>query len=702
MGKNIVDDWRGESKINAIMTSECVLDLRRGIDSGEIVPYFQPLVELRTGQLSGFEVLARWKHPSRGLVLPDEFIPVAEAGGLIGTLMQGVLVKAFTVAASLPEYLRLSVNVSAIQLRDMSLREEIGLAAERAAFQMSRLTVEITESALVGNLDHARTVTEELRSLGSRIAIDDFGTGYSSLRHLHALPFDEIKVDQTFVQTMLSRRESRKIVAAIVGLGQSLGLMTVAEGVEDKEQAEMLLWLGCDLGQGWLFGHPLMADELVGYVTAHRREVRKEIVKVPSSADAGFPMDVLPSQRLAQLQAIYDGAPAGLCFLDRNLRYVSLNRRLAEMNNAPIVAHLGRTVAEVIPQFYPQLEPYLKRALLGEPVIGLKTRAVMEDGGVQMRSTSYQPTLDEAGEVVGISVAAVDITEQESQEEALRESEEHYRYTVELSPHVKWTADAKGMVMESGPLWTLLTGLTQEESVDWGWSQALHPEDIARTAAVWQQSIDGGKPLDLEYRIRCKDGGWRWMRALASARLGEDGRVMRWYGTLVDIHDYKGAMEELEASKARLQAVFDAVPVGLVIAEAPSGRVVMGNPRAEAILGHPILPTEDVVAHEKWPLFHGDGRRLGSQEYPLVRAIQRGELVDEEELIYECGDGIRRWVSLTAAPIRSGDGQITGGVVALRDIQAEKTRQAGAMGVVSAVKESADRGKRSLKPKAKG
>ncbi len=623
---------------------------------------------------------------------------MAEAGGLIGELMQSVLVKAFTAAVSLPEYLRLSVNVSAIQLRDLSLRQEIGLAAERAGFQMSRLTVEITESALVGNLEHARMVTQELKELGSRIAIDDFGTGYSSLRHLHALPFDEIKVDQTFVHTMLSRRESRKIVAAIVGLGQSLGLVTVAEGVEDKDQAEMLLWLGCDLGQGWLYGRPVSGDELQEYVTAHKRELRKESAKAPVGGDSGFHMDALPSQRLAQLQAIYDGAPVGLCFLDRNLRYVSLNRRLAEMNNAPIVAHLGRTVAEVIPQFYAQLEPYLKRALSGEPVIGLKSRAVMEDGAVQMRSTSYQPTLDEAGEVVGISVAVVDITERESKDEALRESEEHYRYTVELSPHVTWTADAKGMVMESGPLWTLLTGLTQEESMDWGWSQALHPEDIPRTAAAWQRSIDSGKPLDLEYRIRCKDGGWRWMRARASARLGEDGAVVRWYGTLEDIHDYKAAMEELEASKARLQAVFDAVPVGLVIAEAPSGRVAMGNPRAEAILGHPIIPTDDIAGHAMWPLFHADGRRLGSQEYPLVRAIQRGEVVDGEELIYECGDGVRRWVSLTAAPIRSGEGHITGGVVALRDIQAVKAPQVDAVGEILG-KGSTDRGKRSLKPK---
>jgi PAS domain S-box-containing protein len=544
------------------MIAESVLDLRRGIDGGEIIPYFQPLVELRTGQLSGFEVLARWKHPLRGLVQPDEFIALAEEGGFIGELMNGLLVQAFRAAAKLPAYLRLSVNVSAIQLRDLKLQRQISLAAEMAGFALKRLTVEITESALVGNLEHAREITEELRSMGARIAIDDFGTGYSSLRHLHALPFDEIKVDQTFVQTMLSRRESRKIVGAIIGLGQSLGLTTVAEGVEDKEQAEMLLWLGCDIGQGWLYGRPLAASELQAYVTAHKKGGRKDAAKPPSSKDQAFHMEALPSQRLAQLQAIYDGAPVGLCFLDRNLRYVSLNKRLAAMNNVPIVAHLGRPMKEVIPQFYEQLSHYLDRALAGEVFRGLKTRGTMEDGSVQMRSTSYQPTLDEAGEVVGISVAVVDITERETKEEALRESEDHYRYTLDANPQVTWVADPTGMITEASASWTKLTGLTQEESIEWGWARVVHPEDLASVSDVWKRSLETGEALDVEYRVKCVDGGWRWVRSRATARRGPEGEIMRWYGALEDIDDYKRLVFELKATKEKLRALRDATGVG--------------------------------------------------------------------------------------------------------------------------------------------
>jgi PAS domain S-box-containing protein len=395
------------------MIPEYVVDLRRGIQSSEIVPYYQPLTELRTGQLIGFEVLARWKHPLRGMVPPDEFIRMAEEAGCIGQLMEKVLVQAFTTMQRLPQYLRLSINVSAIQLRDRTLRRQVSLAAEDAGFSLERLTVEITESALVGNIEHARSITEELKSLGVRIAIDDFGTGYSSLRHLHALPFDEIKVDRSFVQTMLTRRESRKIVAAIIGLGQSLGLVTVAEGVEDEAQADMLLWLGCDIGQGFLYGRPVADGRVERFVQEQRKNAQRKGGKRPDPEDTAFHMDALPSQRLSQLQAIYDGAPVGLCFVDRNERYVSLNKRLAEMNGAPIVAHLGRTVAEMIPEFYVFLEPYIKRALNGEEFSGLEFQANVH-GVLQSRSTSYQPTKDEGGEVVGISVAVVDITDRTS------------------------------------------------------------------------------------------------------------------------------------------------------------------------------------------------------------------------------------------------------------------------------------------------
>ncbi len=141
-------------------------------------------------------------------------------------------------------------------------------AAEQGAFPLNHLAIEITESSLVDNLELASSIASELKRMGVKLALDDFGTGYSSLRHLQALPFNEIKMDRSFVNSMIYNRDSRKIVAAVIGLGQSLGLITVAEGIEDRTQADMLQWLGCDLGQGWLYGRAIPAAEIADVLAA--------------------------------------------------------------------------------------------------------------------------------------------------------------------------------------------------------------------------------------------------------------------------------------------------------------------------------------------------------------------------------------------------------------------------------------------------
>jgi len=243
------------------------VELRRAFDEDEFFPVFQPIVELRTGQLIGFEALARWKHERLGLVPPDEFIPIVEKAGFIDRLTQTILEKAFASTALVESSLTLSVNISPLQLLALPVSTLIAGVAHQGGFALDRLTIEITESALVDDLERAKSVADELKALHCRLALDDFGTGYSSLKHLHALPFDELKVDRGFVSSTTQKRESRKIVAAVVGLGQSLGLVTVAEGVETQEQADMLLRMGCELGQGWLYGKPVPASELARLIS---------------------------------------------------------------------------------------------------------------------------------------------------------------------------------------------------------------------------------------------------------------------------------------------------------------------------------------------------------------------------------------------------------------------------------------------------
>ncbi len=249
-----------DARVRALASLEG--ELRQAVAADAIVPHFQPLVELDTGRLVGVEMLARWPHPTRGMISPGEFIPLAEDSGLIGPMTVSLLRQACRAAVDWPAHITLACNLSPLQLRDSSLPATIAAVLAETGFPAARLELEVTESALIGDLALARSLLRDLRALGVRLALDDFGTGYSSLRHLQLLPFDKLKIDQSFVGAMATDTESAKIVSAVVGLGHSLGLSTVAEGVETEEVAALLRGLGCDIGQGWLFGRPVPAHDI--------------------------------------------------------------------------------------------------------------------------------------------------------------------------------------------------------------------------------------------------------------------------------------------------------------------------------------------------------------------------------------------------------------------------------------------------------
>jgi PAS domain S-box-containing protein len=523
-----------------------VLEVRHALEQDEVVACFQPIFELHTGRLSGFEVLARWQSPIHGLVLPEGFITLAEKNGLIGQLMKQVLGKAFSIAPQLPEPLSLAINVSPTQLRERDLADQISRAATAAGFPLRRLTVEITETGLLDNLNQAKATATELKALGCRLALDDFGTGYSSLAHLQALPFDELKIDRSFVSLMTNKRESRKIVAAIIGLGHSLGLKTVGEGVETEQQADMLLWLGCDMGQGWLYGKAVPPEQLPALIADAPRPISAGL-STPGDGWAVSNLEALPTQRLAQLQAIYDGAPVGLCFLDRNFRYVSINRRLAEMNGASVAAHLGRTVQDMIPDSFPTLEPYLLRALRGEAVreVEVARPSNIEGNADWTAMLSYQPALDEADEVIGISVAVADVTVRKRAEDSLRESDDRQ---TQLSGDdvVPWIMDAEGNSLQPSSQWVRSTTHHEDHIRDLGWLEALHTDDLQTTMKTMKAALRTGKPIDIEYRVKDIDGEWRWMRSRGSPRFGPSGEITRWYGSVEDIDQRKQTEQQLK------------------------------------------------------------------------------------------------------------------------------------------------------------
>ncbi len=238
------------------------LDLRDAIARGQVVPYFQPLVELASGQVTGFEVLARWQHPTRGLVPPAEFIPVAEDVGLIHSMTLSLLGQAVHEARSWGGQFTLAINIAPQQLKDETLGAALAAVLGMHGFPASRLEIEITENALIGDLAQARRVLQDLKQRGMRLALDDFGTGYSSLASLSELPFDKIKIDRSFVHSMHTRPQSETIVQAAVALGHSLNLMTTAEGIETPLDAAALMALGCGSGQGFLYARPVPGGEV--------------------------------------------------------------------------------------------------------------------------------------------------------------------------------------------------------------------------------------------------------------------------------------------------------------------------------------------------------------------------------------------------------------------------------------------------------
>ncbi|MDA0181315.1 EAL domain-containing protein [Solirubrobacter phytolaccae] len=261
-GTNRFAVYTADMHVHALARLDGREQLERAIEKEELVLHYQPIVDLDLGRVAGFEALVRWQHPTRGLLGPGEFIPLAEETGLIVPLGRWVLREACRTATAWAGAPYLSVNVASAQLEQEGFVEEVACALRDASLVSSRLVLEVTESSLVGE-DSAERL-QALRKLGIRLAIDDFGTGYSSLSYLRRFPMDVLKIDRSFTQEAC---EDGALLQAIVAMGESLGLVLVPEGIESEEQADELRALGCRLGQGFLFGRPVPASELTGVAT---------------------------------------------------------------------------------------------------------------------------------------------------------------------------------------------------------------------------------------------------------------------------------------------------------------------------------------------------------------------------------------------------------------------------------------------------
>jgi predicted signal transduction protein with EAL and GGDEF domain len=232
------------------------LDLRKALANGEFELLYQPLINLPSDEITGFEALLRWHHPTRGTIYPAEFIPIAEDIGLIAPISEWVLRTACVEAKRWPENTKVAVNLSAVQFRTRGLVQMVVGTLAHSGLRPERLELEITESVLLSETQANLATLHQLRNVGVRISLDDFGTGYSSLSYLRSFPFDKLKIDRSFVRDLVDRPDCLVIIRAILGLGRNLGIAATVEGVETKEQLDLLRAEGCTEVQGYLFSTP--------------------------------------------------------------------------------------------------------------------------------------------------------------------------------------------------------------------------------------------------------------------------------------------------------------------------------------------------------------------------------------------------------------------------------------------------------------
>jgi len=368
--------------------------LRDAVHENSIQPVFQPIVHLRTGEISSFEVLARWRHHCLGHINPSRFIPAAERIGVIGELMSRLIRAACSSALQYDGDFRLAFNISPLHFQEGAMPGLFENAVNASGFPLARTQIEITENAVIDDAEAARATIDQLREKGVRMVLDDFGTGYSSLTRLQALPFDKIKIDASFVRSMCEVRDSRMIVSAVIGLGHSLGMPVVAEGVETVQQADLLISLGCDLGQGWLFGRPVTYKAIPELLQTRGQK----------------PQDILPedppiNQHLAHLEATYTVAPIGLCFVDTHLRIQRANQRFAQAVACELMPLRGQHIAEIFSDIESQFERDVGRRFSINKAWPVDLR--IRHGEATIKAT-IAPALDENGELQGFSLAVVE------------------------------------------------------------------------------------------------------------------------------------------------------------------------------------------------------------------------------------------------------------------------------------------------------
>ena len=518
-----------------------VQDLADAMHREEIWPALQPLVHIESGAIVAFEVLLRWTSPQFGAVPPQQVVQVALDAGLLKALTCQLITHAASAVRDWGEGFCLAFNTAPAQYLDAEFVPALLQAIGSTGLPLCRVKIEVTEDDIFADARGAQEAIHSLKAAGLRLSLDDFGTGHSSLTRLQMLPFDELKIDASFVQALQSNAGDRRIVSAVIGLGQSLHMNVVAEGVETAEQARLLLQMGCSIGQGYYWSRPLPLPE-----------ARALLVQRGVWSRQGEKIDTSPFQRLHQLESMYREAPVGLCFLDPCLRVASSNRVILQyLGIRDGVDVHGVSIMKLLdPVLNADLIAALQAVRDGNAVAQAQYRHSITGNTFLV---SHQRVLDAEQTMLGVSVVVLDITERVRAAEELRANAEHYRQAVELSPYLAWAADSEGVVDFIGPSIDGTIHNTVEERHA-AWVAQLHPEDAQLLQQAWQEHREKPPaPFQTEFRMRWPDGEWHWMRSRANPMTNAQGQVTRWFGIISDISSERELGEQVRLLQEQVQ-----------------------------------------------------------------------------------------------------------------------------------------------------
>jgi PAS domain S-box-containing protein len=437
--------------------------LRLAVATGALDLHYQPVVDLSSGAMVGVEALARWYDDELGAVSPDLFIPVAERTGLIVDLGRWVLQQACRRAATWPggaDTLLMSVNVSPVQLRESSFIDDVRSALAASGLPAGRLCLEITETAMVTDVEDAAASLRRLRELGVQFALDDFGTGHSSLTLLRNLPLQLVKIDRSLIRGVATEAHDAVLVQLVIDAAHTLGLRVCAEGIEHVDQAQQLVSLGCDTAQGWLFGRPAAPPE-------PGRPWPSTSPTAPwLETSAGPPVALSGSDDLVVMTD-----------RDRRVTYVSATARRI----------LGLMPSEMVGR---PLDELLGVDLEAGPVsVQVSHR---EDGFRWLRGI-VQPLHDVTGEVRDILCVLTDVTAAVARERALADSEELFRSAFSGAPIGIALSDFEGRLLRVNPAMAELVGRSVDDLLGMTVADITHPDDLAADQANLAETASGSR-----------------------------------------------------------------------------------------------------------------------------------------------------------------------------------------------------------------